>query len=113
MWGRRGVCLVEKKCPLWTDSRNNSARPILKLSLCLSTKAGCKQFKDSTIRSVFAACSLRVAADPEDLLAALGVYGVPTTLAVDRQSREIGRLVTPANWDSKEMIDLRRLKIAP
>jgi thiol-disulfide isomerase/thioredoxin len=57
--------------------------------------------------------SVRVAADPDDLLAALGVYGVPTTLFVDRQSREIGRLVGPANWDSKEMIDFLKLKIAP
>jgi thiol-disulfide isomerase/thioredoxin len=57
--------------------------------------------------------SVRVAADPDDLLAALGVYGVPTTLLVDRQSREIGRLVGPANWDSKEMIDFLRMKIAP
>ena len=57
--------------------------------------------------------SVRVAADPDDLLAALGVYGVPTTLLVDRQSRESGRLVGPANWDSKEMIDFLRLKTAP
>jgi thiol-disulfide isomerase/thioredoxin len=57
--------------------------------------------------------SVRVAADPDDLLAALGVYGVPTTLFVDRQSREIGRLVGPAYWDSKEMIDFLKLKIAP
>ena len=57
--------------------------------------------------------SVRVAADPDYLLAALGVYGVPTTLLVDRQSREIGRLVGPANWDSKEMIDFLKLKIAP
>jgi thiol-disulfide isomerase/thioredoxin len=56
---------------------------------------------------------VRVAANPDELLAALGVYGVPTTLLVDRQSHEIGRLVGPAIWDSKEMIDFLKLKIAP
>jgi len=33
---------------------------------------------------------------------ALGVAGIPTTLLIDRQGREIGRLAGPAEWDSKE-----------
>ncbi len=57
--------------------------------------------------------SVRVAADPDDLLAALGVYGVPATLLVDREGRELARLVGPAKWDSKEMIDFLKLKVAP
>ena len=35
---------------------------------------------------------------------ALGVAGIPTTLLIDRQGREIGRLAGPAEWDSKEAI---------
>jgi thiol-disulfide isomerase/thioredoxin len=56
---------------------------------------------------------VRVAANPDALLAALGVYGVPTTLLIDPQSSEIARLVGPANWDSREMIDFLKLKVAP
>jgi len=35
---------------------------------------------------------------------ALGVAGIPTTLLIDRQGREIGRLAGPAEWDSPEAI---------
>ena len=35
---------------------------------------------------------------------ALGVVGIPTTLLIDRQGREIGRFAGPAEWDSKEAI---------
>jgi thiol-disulfide isomerase/thioredoxin len=57
--------------------------------------------------------SVRVAANPEKALAALGVYGLPTTLLIDRQSGEIARLIGSANWDSKDMIDFLNAKIAP
>lgn len=42
----------------------------------------------------------------EDLRAmqALGVLGLPTTLLIDRDGREIARLVGPAEWDSPEAI---------
>lgn len=33
---------------------------------------------------------------------ALRVYGLPTTLLLDRQGREIGRLIGPAEWDTAE-----------
>jgi predicted ribosomally synthesized peptide with SipW-like signal peptide len=36
----------------------------------------------------------------------LGVFGLPTTLLIDRQGRELARLVGPAKWDSPEMITL-------
>ncbi len=39
---------------------------------------------------------------------ALETVGVPTTLLIDRQGREIGRLVGPAEWDSPEMIGFLR-----
>ena len=34
----------------------------------------------------------------------LRVVGIPTTLLVDRQGREIGRTVGPAEWDSEEVV---------
>ena len=35
---------------------------------------------------------------------ALGVIGLPMTILIDRQGRELGRLVGPAEWDSPAMI---------
>jgi len=32
------------------------------------------------------------------------VIGLPTTLLIDREGREIGRLTGPAEWDSPEAI---------
>lgn len=34
----------------------------------------------------------------------LGAVGLPTTLLIDRDGNEIGRLVGPAEWDSPDMI---------
>ena len=34
----------------------------------------------------------------------LGIVGIPTTLLIDRQGRELGRLIGPAEWDSPDMI---------
>lgn len=34
----------------------------------------------------------------------LGTFGLPSTLLIDRDSREIGRLIGPAEWDSAESI---------
>ncbi len=39
---------------------------------------------------------------------ALKVAGIPTTLLVDRQGREIGRVAGPAEWDSSEAVKLIR-----
>lgn len=38
----------------------------------------------------------------------LGVLGLPTTLLIDPEGRELGRLVGPAEWDSAEMIAFLR-----
>ncbi|MDC8802714.1 TlpA disulfide reductase family protein [Halomonas pacifica] len=44
--------------------------------------------------------------DPTGMASAnLGAVGIPTTLLLDRQGREIGRLVGEAEWDTSEMID--------
>ena len=37
---------------------------------------------------------------------ALAIPGVPTTLLIDRQGREIARKMGPAEWDGQEMISL-------
>jgi thiol-disulfide isomerase/thioredoxin len=42
---------------------------------------------------------------------ALSVLGIPTTLLLDRQGNEIGRLLGPAEWDSPEMVTFIRGQI--
>ncbi len=34
----------------------------------------------------------------------LGIVGIPTTLLIDGDGREIGRLVGPADWDTPDMV---------
>lgn len=59
------------------------------------------------------ATHLRLHTDPTGkLFAALKAVGMPATLLIDRQGREIGRLVGPANWDSPEAIALIKAAIA-
>jgi thiol-disulfide isomerase/thioredoxin len=43
---------------------------------------------------------------------ALGVVGLPTTLLVDREGREVGRLIGPAEWDSPEFVEFIRCVIS-
>ena len=45
-------------------------------------------------------------------LRAVGAFGLPTTLILDRQGREVGRIVGPAEWDSVEMMDFLKPVIA-
>ena len=42
----------------------------------------------------------------------LGAVGLPTTLLIDRDGREVGRLVGPASWDAPEMIEFIRDTVA-
>lgn len=39
---------------------------------------------------------------------ALGVVGIPTTLLLDRDGREIGRAIGPVEWDGPETVGLLR-----
>ncbi len=39
---------------------------------------------------------------------ALGAFGLPATLLIDREGRELGRLVGPAEWDDPAMIAFLR-----
>ncbi|MCT9000284.1 TlpA family protein disulfide reductase [Chelativorans intermedius] len=41
----------------------------------------------------------------------LGALGIPTTLLLDHEGRELGRLVGPAEWDSPDMVALLRRKL--
>lgn len=43
----------------------------------------------------------------------LGAAGIPTTLLVDREGREIGRKVGPAEWDSDEVVQVLQLYVKP
>jgi thiol-disulfide isomerase/thioredoxin len=43
---------------------------------------------------------------------ALGLIGLPGTLLIDPEGREIGRLIGPAEWDSPEMIAFLQSRIA-
>ncbi|WFP60652.1 TlpA disulfide reductase family protein [Mesorhizobium sp. WSM4904] len=42
----------------------------------------------------------------------LGAVGLPMTLLIDRQGKEIGRLIGPAEWDAPDMVDFIRARIA-
>ena len=42
-----------------------------------------------------------------------GIFGLPGTLLLDREGREIGRLIGPAEWDSPEMMTFLKPIIAP
>jgi thiol-disulfide isomerase/thioredoxin len=44
--------------------------------------------------------------------AELGAVGIPTTLLIDRQGRELGRLVGEAEWDAPEMVEFLTETIA-
>jgi thiol-disulfide isomerase/thioredoxin len=42
----------------------------------------------------------------------LGAFGLPLTLLIDREGHEIGRLIGPAEWDSPDMVEFIRGRIA-
>jgi thiol-disulfide isomerase/thioredoxin len=42
----------------------------------------------------------------------LATYGLPTTLVLDRQGQELGRLVGPAEWDAQDMVAFLKSIIA-
>jgi len=47
------------------------------------------------------------------LLRAFGAYGLPLTILIDPNGREVGRAIGPAAWDSKDAIDYFRALTAP
>ena len=59
------------------------------------------------------ATHLALYTDPSGkLFSKLKAVGMPTTLLLDREGREIGRLVGPADWDSPEALALVKAAIA-
>lgn len=53
--------------------------------------------------------ALRIYVDKtSDAATDLGVVAIPVTLLIDREGREIGRKIGPAEWDSPEIITLIR-----
>jgi len=51
----------------------------------------------------FGGTHLATLADPDmALMAELGVTGLPSTILIDRQGHELGRVIGPAEWDSRE-----------
>lgn len=43
----------------------------------------------------------------------LGAVGIPTTLLVDRQGRELGRTAGPAEWDSDDVAQVLQVYVKP
>lgn len=43
---------------------------------------------------------------------ALATAGLPTTLLIDRQGQELGRLIGPAEWDAPDMVAFLKSIIA-
>jgi hypothetical protein len=49
--------------------------------------------------------SLRIYLDPSgDAPYAINAFGMPTTLLIDREGRELGRVVGAAQWDDATMV---------
>ncbi|MDQ6619711.1 MAG: TlpA family protein disulfide reductase [Pseudomonadota bacterium] len=74
---------------------------VVALSIDRGGRAAVRSFFDETdVRS------LAVYVDAStDAQARLGIIGVPTTLLIDRDGREIARLTGPAQWDRQEIVD--------
>ena len=73
---------------------------VLALSIDAGGAAAVKQFYDEIgIRSlaIYVDRSMRAAAT-------LGTMGLPTTLLIDAEGREIGRHIGPAQWDAPEAV---------
>jgi thiol-disulfide isomerase/thioredoxin len=69
--------------------------------------------KPKTFLAETGATQLQLFTDPSGkLFSKLKAVGMPTTLLLDRQGREIGRLVGPAAWDSPEALALIKAAIA-
>ena len=68
------------------------------------------------VRTFFAEIGIRTLAMYLDssgqALRTLSALGLPTTLLIDREGREIGRLIGPAEWDSPEMVEFVRCVVA-
>jgi thiol-disulfide isomerase/thioredoxin len=81
---------------------------VVALSVDRTGVAGARKFLEETKVE-----KLALYADPSARLAsALKAVGLPTTLLVDAEGREVGRLVGPAEWDSADAVRLIKAVIA-
>ncbi|MEQ8640410.1 MAG: TlpA disulfide reductase family protein [Alphaproteobacteria bacterium] len=56
-----------------------------------------------------AIANLPIYMDPDSgVYSAFGVWNMPTTVVIDRDGREAGRLIGPAEWDSADALRLLR-----
>ncbi|MDX2202458.1 MAG: TlpA disulfide reductase family protein [Hyphomicrobiaceae bacterium] len=75
---------------------------VVALSVDRTGIAGARRFLDETKVE-----KLAVYADPSARLTSpLRATGLPTTLLIDADGREVGRLIGPAEWDSAEAVRL-------
>ena len=81
---------------------------VVALSIDRSGIAGTRKFLDS-----IGVARLRLYVDPSAKLAnEFKAVGLPTTLLIDRQGREIGRLIGPAEWDDADAKKLVQMALA-
>ena len=81
---------------------------VVALSIDRAGAAGARKFLDGLRVS-----KLKLYADPSAKLGnEFKAIGLPTTLLIDRQGREIGRLVGPAEWDDAEAQTLVKTAMA-
>lgn len=81
---------------------------VVALSVDRTGVAGARKFLDETKVE-----KLALYADPTARLSsALCASGLPTTLLIDAQGREVGRLIGPAEWDSPDAVRLIKAVIA-
>ena len=58
--------------------------------------------------------NLKIYRDPKGAASrALGAFGLPTTIVLDRDGREVGRVLGPAEWDSAEAVATLRGLLEP
>ena len=82
---------------------------LVALSIDRGGQAAVKSFYDEiNIRAL--ALYVDATAQAEDNL---GAVGIPTTLLLDREGLEIGRVTGPAEWDSPVVIDMIRRYLPP
>ena len=90
------------------DVLGSSEFEVVALSIDRSGVSGSRKFLDSV-----GIKNLKLYADPTAKLAnEFKAIGLPTTLLIDRQGREIGRLIGPAEWDSPEAVALVQKALA-
>jgi hypothetical protein len=57
---------------------------------------------------------LKIYRDPKAAASrALGAFGLPTTVVIDRDGREVGRVLGPDEWDSDEAVAALQALMGP